>query len=130
MKNLFLSIAMGLFAITFANPHQVQAAGKVSQQTITEAPVSKAASRYTFKFRVVDRSGLPIIGANIICKGFWSDVGTITDVNGNAILTVNSPKQTFVISYIGYKQIEITVSGTFNIIVTMEEDNQVLDQIQ
>lgn len=75
---------------------------------------------------IKDKSGLEVIGANIVEKGTTN--GTITDVNGQFSLTVQ-PGATLQISYIGYntKEVKIGNESTFNII--LEEDSQALDEI-
>lgn len=68
----------------------------------------------------------PIIGANILVKG--TTIGTITDVDGNFAFA--APKScTLVISYIGYQQQEIKVSGTAPIKVVLLEDSEKLDEV-
>lgn len=77
--------------------------------------------------RVVDSKGEAIIGANIMEKGTTN--GTITDFNGNFTLKVSS-KGIVVISYIGYKSVEIPVSqlkagGK----ITLKEDTEIMDEV-
>ncbi|RRD92938.1 hypothetical protein EII33_02325 [Bacteroides heparinolyticus] len=50
--------------------------------------------------KVVDATGEPVIGANVVVKGSTSN-GTITDVNGGFTLSV-PPKSSLTISFIGY----------------------------
>ena len=67
----------------------------------------------TIKGVVVDATGEPIIGANILVKGTTN--GVITDIDGN--FTLNVPLNcTLQISYIGYKTKEVKVtSATSNL---------------
>lgn len=58
--------------------------------------------------RIIDSTGEPLIGVNILEKGTTN--GTITDFDGKFILNV-SPNSTLVISYIGYKEQEIKVNN-------------------
>lgn len=68
----------------------------------------------------------PIIGANILVKG--TTIGTITDVDGNFAFA--APKScTLVISYIGYQQQEIKVSGTAPLKIVLSEDSEKLDEV-
>lgn len=55
---------------------------------------------------VVDMAGLPLIGVNVSIKG--TTEGTITDLDGKFNLNVSSQSM-LVISYIGYKTVEIPV---------------------
>lgn len=73
---------------------------------------------------VLDESGQPLIGVNIGVKGTTS--GTITDMDGKFNLDV-SPNATLVISYIGYKTIEIKASD--NLKITLKEDAETLDEV-
>ena len=73
---------------------------------------------------VLDESGQPLIGVNIGVKGTTS--GTITDMDGKFNLDV-SPNATLVISYIGYKTIEIKASD--NLKITLKEDAEALDEV-
>ena len=61
----------------------------------------------TVKGTVVDATGEPIIGANIMVKGTTN--GCITDIDGN--FSLSNAKGTLVISFIGYKSQEIVVKG-------------------
>ena len=56
---------------------------------------------------VKDVNGEPIIGANILVKG--QTTGVISDVEGKFSITVSSPKDVLVISYIGYNTVEMIV---------------------
>lgn len=53
----------------------------------------------TVKGTVVDATGEPIIGANIMVKGTTN--GCITDIDGN--FSLSNAKGTLVVSFIGYK---------------------------
>lgn len=70
---------------------------------------------------VADKTGEPIIGANVLQKGTTN--GTITDVDGKFTLTlpVNS---IIVISYIGYDSQEIKYNGQATLNIELEEDSQ------
>ena len=77
---------------------------------------------------VKDANGEPIIGANVLEKGTTN--GIITDFDGNFTLSV-SKNATLVISYIGYKTIEIPASqakgGKLDIVLT--EDSEALEEV-
>lgn len=81
----------------------------------------------TVRGKVVDASGEPVIGASVVVKG--TTTGVITDLDGNFILNNVSEKSVLVISYVGYKSQEITVSGKSAINVTMQEDSEMLDEV-
>ncbi len=80
----------------------------------------------TVRGTVVDATGMPIIGANVMVKG--STNGTITDIDGN--FTLSNAKGTLVVSFIGYKTQEITVKGDEkNLQILLKEDTEVLDEV-
>ena len=76
---------------------------------------------------VVDNLGDPVIGANVVVKG--TTEGTMTDVDGNFSLKGVPEKATLHISYIGYTDEEISVSGKNQVTVRMSEDTQNLDDV-
>ena len=81
----------------------------------------------TIKGTVVDETGEPIIGANVVEKGTTN--GVITDFNGE--FTLNVPLNcTVQVSYIGYvtKDIKIT-STTNNLSIKLAEDTETLDEV-
>jgi TonB-linked SusC/RagA family outer membrane protein len=72
-----------------------------------------------------DKSGIP--GATVLEKGTTN--GAITDVNGSYSLVVSSDKDTLVITFIGYKKIEIPINGRAVIDVSLESDLTELDEV-
>jgi TonB-linked SusC/RagA family outer membrane protein len=75
---------------------------------------------------VIDESGEPIIGANIIEKGTTN--GMSTDIDGNFSLTV-SENAILQISYIGYISQEIRIGSQTNINIRLVEDSQTLAEV-
>ncbi len=73
----------------------------------------------------IDQSGIP--GATVVEKGTTN--GTITDAYGKYSITVSSSTDTLVISYIGYKKIEIAINGRSAIDIPMESDLTELDEV-
>lgn len=70
--------------------------------------------------------GETLIGASVIEKGTTN--GTVTDYDGNFSLSVpNGAVVEF--SYVGYIAKEITVSGSGPYKITLDPDNQQLDEI-
>ena len=76
---------------------------------------------------VVDASGEPVIGANVVVKGTTN--GTITDFDGNYTIEGVSASDVLVFSYIGYLSQEITVGNQAAINVTLSEDSQALEEV-
>ena len=76
---------------------------------------------------VADKSGEPIIGANVVVKG--ANVGSITDFDG-AFKIENVPSAAILqISYIGFKTQEIPVGSKSSFNITLEEDSETLDEV-
>ena len=74
---------------------------------------------------VSDSQG-PVIGASVVEKGTTN--GVVTDFDGNFTLNVK-PGATLVVSYIGYTTQEIAVGNQSNFAVTLQEDNNSLDEV-
>lgn len=85
------------------------------------------AQNITVKGVVKDsKFGDPIIGASVLQKGTTN--GTISDMDGNFMLEVPGGS-VVVISYIGYKSQEMTVSGSEPLNVMLSEDMEALDEV-
>lgn len=78
---------------------------------------------------VVDNTQEPLIGANVILKG--TTTGTVTDFDGNFTLVVNEKTPfTLVVSYVGYKGSEITISGSQSgLKVVLDDESSILDEV-
>lgn len=93
----------------------------------TEAAVIAAQQTRTVSGQVVDSNGESIIGANIVEKGTAN--GTITDFDGKFSLKV-APNATLVISYIGYKNIEMKASELkVGQTITLQENAEMMDEV-
>ncbi|MCD7848970.1 MAG: carboxypeptidase-like regulatory domain-containing protein [Parabacteroides sp.] len=77
---------------------------------------------------VKDKNGEPVIGANIMVKGF-ATVGTVTDLEGKFILEVNNKAMTLLISYIGYVTQEVEINGRSTFDILLQEDALSLDEL-
>ena len=75
---------------------------------------------------VVDATGMPVIGANVMVKGTTN--GTITDMDGKFSLEVDN-NATLVISYIGFANQEIKVGNQTSLSIAMKEDVEALDEL-
>lgn len=76
---------------------------------------------------ITDASGEPLIGVNVILKG--TNIGTISDIDGNYSLKVPEGKGEIQFSYIGYRNIVIPIGGKTVINAKMEEDSKVLGEV-
>ena len=75
---------------------------------------------------VLDATGMPIIGANVMVKGTTN--GTITDLDGKFTLEVDN-NAILVVSYIGFANQEIKVGNQTNLSIAMKEDAEALDEL-
>lgn len=76
---------------------------------------------------VTDATGEPVIGASVLVNGTTN--GTITDLDGKFILSDVPAKGTITITYIGYKKQEVSVAGSTNFKITLQEDTETLDEV-
>ncbi|MFA6831707.1 MAG: TonB-dependent receptor [Bacteroidaceae bacterium] len=70
--------------------------------------------QFTVKGNVKDKTGLPIIGANVVVKG--ATTGTITDLDGNYQLRANKG-DVLEFSFVGYKSQEFSAAPVINVIL-------------
>ncbi len=75
---------------------------------------------------IVDNGGDPLIGANVIVQG--TDVGTITDIDGNFSLSVPDGNNTLIVSYIGFSDKTVDITGLSSVSVTLDE-GEILDEL-
>ena len=75
---------------------------------------------------VIDASGEPLVGVNIVEAGTVN--GVISDFEGKFTLNVK-PNATLKISYIGYIAQNILVKGQKNLTITLQEDTETLDEV-
>ncbi len=80
------------------------------------------------KGTVRDKDGQPLAGASIVVKGTTS--GTTTDFDGNFALVIpDDSEKVLVISYIGFRTLEVDVTGKDTIEVQLEAAAAQLDEI-
>lgn len=103
--------------VTFSNGHIIikkQASNTTNQQS------------KRVKGTIVDATGMPVIGANVMVKGTTN--GTITDLDGRFSLDVPNDA-VLEVSYIGYSSQIIKVGGQNSLDITLMEDTQALDEV-
>jgi TonB-linked SusC/RagA family outer membrane protein len=82
---------------------------------------------FTVKGKATDQSGNPLVGLNISLSG--SQIGTITDEQGNYSLSLPDGRGILVFSYVGFASQEIPVNGRSEINVTMEPGASGLNEV-
>lgn len=76
--------------------------------------------------KVVDPTGEPLAGANVVEKGTTN--GTITDSEGTFALQV-SPDGVIVISFVGYKTEELTIHNRLYVRIELKENELLLESV-
>ena len=94
-----------------------------------KAPAAQPGQPVTVTGKVVDASGMPVIGAAVIVKG--TTIGTSTGVDGDFSLQVPPPSADAVleINYLGYEPFAQTVGSRTNITFTLRESAVDVDAV-
>ncbi len=116
------SMILGLSLLSAPLSYSVYAEDGVSNTMVQVVTQTK-----TVKGTIIDESGEPLIGVSIVVKG--TSTGTITDFNGNFSIDLPAGRKELVISYIGYKEQTVTVTGNGPVNVKMISDTQALDEV-
>lgn len=116
-RYILLAGVLGLGSLT---AQAVAADGKGANHAVAITQQSQ-----TIKGTVVDNTGEPVIGANVLVKG--TTTGVITDIDGN--FTLEAPVgSTLVISFIGYETREVKATvAPMNIV--LGDDAQALEEV-
>lgn len=77
--------------------------------------------------QVTDHRGNALPGVNILLKGTSRGITSGTD--GRFVLRVDSPEQTLIFSFVGYKTQEIPLAGRTTLTVTLREDVSRLEEV-
>ncbi|WP_423820168.1 TonB-dependent receptor [Salinimicrobium sp. TIG7-5_MAKvit] len=75
---------------------------------------------------VVDESGIPLPGANVIIEG--TSTGTLTDFDGNFSIEA-ARGDVLLISYVGYETQEVIVGDANEVLITLMLDAAALDEV-
>lgn len=102
-------------------------AGNVAPMHAEVTSVQSVLQSVSVKGQVLDAEGIPVIGASVLEKGTTN--GVITDIDGNYSLNVSSKNAVIVISYIGYKTVELKASDPGLANVVLKEDTEVLEEV-
>lgn len=77
--------------------------------------------------KVTDEKGEILIGVNILLKG--TNTGTVTDALGRYSLQLSDPNSILVVSYIGFKTIEVPVNNSTSVNITLQADVKSLFEV-
>lgn len=76
---------------------------------------------------VTDKNGEPLIGVSVLEKGNERN-GVISNAEGRFML--NAPANAvLLVSYIGYKPVEVSVNGQISLKITLQENSEALNEI-
>lgn len=75
---------------------------------------------------VLDDSGMPLPGANVLIKG--TTAGTQTDFDGNFAIEA-APEDVLVISYVGFKTLEVQVGDKQDLQINLTSDAAALEEV-
>ncbi len=125
MDRKFLGAMSLVMAVPFSGILNATAmtASHTEQIFVSEVQQGKT---ITVKGHVVDKTGEPIIGANVRVDG--TSVGAVTDLDGKFTLNV-SPAATLTVSYVGMKTQKLKLSGRTQLSIVLEDDATGLDQV-
>mgnify|MGYP004701381099 CR=1 FL=1 len=118
IRSAFLPILLALFVL----PCQAYAGDGIA---LREDPGYQD-GRIRVSGTVRDKSGEPLPGVSVLEKGTTS--GTVTSISGEYAVEVRS-SGTLVYSFVGFRAVEVPVSGQTIIHITMEEEVLGLDEV-
>lgn len=102
--------------------------GTGDSESETVAGVEQQQTKRTITGTVVTGdTNEPAVGATVYLRN--STTGTITDTDGKFSITVEGLGGVLDFSYIGYKSQEVVLVGQTSINVTLQPDNEVLDEV-
>ena len=102
------------------------AGGLASLPTPVKASTEQAQT-FVVTGQVVDQDGEPLIGATVAVKG--ASGGSVTDIDGNFRLETTR-NATLVVSYVGYKDLEVAVNGQNSLgQIKLASDDLLLEQV-
>ena len=79
------------------------------------------------KGKVTDQKGEPLIGASVMYKG--TNIGTVTDMNGEFSLLKKAENKQLTAQYIGYAPVEVPVDTSRTMLIAMNEDQKGLSEV-
>ena len=85
----------------------------------------------TFKVtgQITDKAKEPLIGVTVTVVGSNGPIRTISDIDGMFSLDVPEGNKTLEFSYVGYKKLNVPVTGSKSLNVVMEEDTKDIDEV-
>lgn len=94
-----------------------------------ESDIPEHPHTVTVRGTVQDEKGEPLPGAVVMPKDETKVNGTVTDVDGNFVLSNVSANEILLISFVGYETQEIAMEGRTTLRVTLLPGAQLLDEV-
>lgn len=123
MKNHKVFLCYSLAVMTMLNTYSISIKAFADNKLLSEVTQQSM----TVKGTVNDTSGIPLIGASVVIKG--TTLGVVTDVDGNFSLHAHIGA-VIQVSYMGYVSQEITVKNGNNLLITLQEDSEMLGEVE
>lgn len=83
---------------------------------------------FTVTGKVIDTSGEPLVGVNVSVEGN-ERLKAVTNIEGEYVINLLDKKGVLLFSYIGMKDMSVSVKGMHTINVTLEDDEVLLDEV-
>ena len=99
----------------------------VTKKKESYIPATKTQNIIQIKGNIKDKKGEPIIGASIRVKN--SDIGTISDIDGNFTLSKVPENSIIIASYVGYNSEELSIKNKKNFQIILSENTEELDEV-
>lgn len=116
---------IGNTTLYFSQNAVVTTRSKISAK---EAKSNKSTSkRITLEGKIVDNNNEPLIGVSVVEKGTTN--GTITDIDGNYKLNVDSENTPLTASYIGFENVDIPNPKDTKIVAMTENNNTLAETV-
>lgn len=117
---LICVLSLGLISV----PSQANTNNEITESYSQEKHSIQQSRKITGN--VKDANGENLVGVSVQVKG--ATIGTVTDLDGNFSLDVPTGA-VLVVSYIGFQTKEVTVGSQDNLIITISENNKILDEV-
>ncbi|MEG2060331.1 MAG: TonB-dependent receptor [Alistipes sp.] len=85
------------------------------------------AQSYVITGKVLDETGLPVVGANVIVDG--TTIGTNTMLDGTFSLAAPPQHKTLSVTYLGYKPVQLALGKQTKFVVNLVPDGREIDEV-
>ncbi len=97
------------------------------KKTTKDVDIPAQIEKIIIKGKITDENGDPLPGASVAVKG--KNIGVSTDIEGAFSLTVLDGSTTLVISFVGYKTLEVEIGGRQFLDIQLETDIASLSEV-